>query len=567
MPKRMAETVMQAFEAYQAMFTAITRRARARFEQQDWRGTQEDAVARLELYSVYTQRAINALRQFVDISPADHNTWLEAKRCFTTLATRRDDYNLAETFYNSVVRHLFAATDVDPTIVYIANEVAPPPLDPARPVYRTYRRRTTTTNLIADILRDNLFAVPYQDLEHAAELAGQEIDRELRARYGGASFELLDLARPVFYRNKGAYLIGRIRIGDKLAPLVVSLLNEGLGVMVDTTLVGENEASIVFSFTRSYFQVEAERPHELAAFLLSIMPQKRLSELYTSIGYNRHGKTELYRRLMWLFAHTDEQFELARGEAGLVMTVFTMPSLAVVFKIIKDRFGFPKTTSRSHVIDRYNLVFRHDRAGRLADAQEFEFLRIHQERFAPALLEHLLKVARKTVFLEGEMVVIKHCYTERKMTPLNLYVREEPRERAEAAVLDFGQAIKDLAATNIFPGDVLLKNFGVTRHGRVVFYDYDELCLLTDCNFRELPASQSYDEELSAEPWYYVAEHDVFPEEFRRFLGLPPELRKVFEQRHSDIYDPAFWRNMQERHLRGELVDIYPYPGHRRLRG
>jgi isocitrate dehydrogenase kinase/phosphatase len=567
LPRRLAATIADAFAAYHAEFKAITQRAKRRFEAQDWPGTQRDAIERLEIYGVHIARTVATLQVLVREGHGDQEDWVETKGAFTALAAARNDYNLAETFYNSVVRRFFAADDVDQQIVYIANEVPPPALDPARPVYRSYRREAGTAALIAAILRDNPFAVPYRSLEQDAELAGEAIDAELQARYGTSAFDLVDMAQPVFYRNKGAYLIGRIRIGDKLAPLALSLLNEGQGIVLDAALCGENETSIVFSFTRSYFQVDAARPHELAAFLLSIMPHKRLSELYTSIGYNKHGKTELYRRLMWLFAHTDEQFEAARGEPGLVMTVFTMPSLAVVFKIIKDSFGFPKTASRAHVIDRYNLVFRHDRAGRLADAQEFEYLRIHRERFRPELLDHLLKVAKRTVALEGDTVVIRHCYTERKMTPLNLYVKEARPAQVEAAVIDFGQAIKDLAATNIFPGDVLLKNFGVTRHGRVVFYDYDELCLLTDLNFRAMPEARSYDDELAAEPWFSVAENDIFPEEFRRFLGLAPALREIFSAHHDDLFAPEFWRAMQARHQRGEVVDIYPYPEHRRLRG
>src|SRR6185503_2509662 len=111
-------------------------------------------------------------------------------------------------------------------------------------------------------------------------------------------------------------------------------------------------------------------------------------------------------------------------------------------------------------------------------------------------------------------------YTERRMTPLNLYLREVDSRHAQDAIVDYGEAIKDLARTNIFPGDMLLKNFGVTRHRRVIFYDYDELCLLTTCHFRDLPAARDDLEETGAEPWYYVGPHDIFPEEFLTFLGL-----------------------------------------------
>lgn len=302
-------------------------------------------------------------------------------------------------------------------------------------------------------------------------------------------------------------------------------------------------------------------------FLRSIMPLKPVAELYTSLGYNKHGKTELYRDLLRHIAQSDDLFEVARGERGMVMAVFTLPSFDVVFKIIKDRFSEPKTTTRQDVLNRYQLVFRHDRAGRLIDAQEFEHLKFDRARFAPELLEELLHVAAQSVTVEDENVIIKHLYTERRTIPLNLYLKEAPEAARRAALIDYGYTIKDLAAANIFPGDILLKNFGVTRHGRVVFYDYDELCLVTDCQFREMPDARDDDDEFSAEPWFFVGESDVFPAEFRTFLGLPQPLRQIFTERHAELFGVEFWQQLQRRHRAGEVIDIFPYRVSRRLPG
>ncbi len=330
--------------------------------------------------------------------------------------------------------------------------------------------------------------------------------------------------------------------------------------------MNENDVSIVFSFTRSYFSVEVENPHEVIEFLKSIMPLKRTAELYISIGYNKHGKTELYRDLLRHLRDSHDQFEIAPGDKGMVMMVFDLPQFDVVFKIIKDTFAYPKTTTRQEVMDKYALVFKHDRAGRLVDAQEFEHLQFDRARFRDDLLTELLNSCANSVTVEGDRIAIKHLYTERKMTPLNLYLRQVDDEAARAAVIDYGQSVKDLAATNIFPGDMLLKNFGVTRHGRVVFYDYDELGLLTDYNFRELPQSSDYDEETSAEPWFYVGEYDIFPEEFIKFFGLQPNVKGVFLETHGDLLDVDFWTTMQARIRAGEIVDVFPYPQSRRLR-
>ncbi len=250
----------------------------------------------------------------------------------------------------------------------------------------------------------------------------------------------------------------------------------------------------------------------------------------------------------------------------MVMAVFTMPSYDVVFKIIKDKFGDPKTTTRREVMERYQLVFKHDRVGRLIDAQEFEHLQFERARFSKDLLEDLLKVASATVKLDGQYVDIQHLYIERRVTPLNLYLSAADTSQAEEAALDYGEAIKDLASANIFPGDILLKNFGVTRHGRVVFYDYDELCLLTDCRFRRIPQARSHADEYAAEPWFYVDKYDVFPEEFRTFLGLRNHLRATFIDAHSELFEVDYWSTMQKGLRDGKVFDVFPYKPHRRLK-
>ncbi len=342
-------------------------------------------------------------------------------------------------------------------------------------------------------------------------------------------------------------------------PLTLALQHTAGGIDVDAVLLSADEVSIIFSFTRSYFHVEVHRPRDLVMFLKSIMPRKPIAELYIAIGYNKHGKTELYRDLIRHIETSTDKFEIAPGDRGMVMSVFTLPSFDVVFKVIRDRFAYPKTSSRRDVMDRYQLVFKHDRAGRLADVQEFEHLAFARERFSADLLAELAGEAAETVAIGTRMVEIKHVYVERRMTPLNLYIREAKLGDACNAIVDYGQAVRDLAATNIFPGDMLLKNFGVTRHGRVVFYDYDELCLVTDCNFRELPVASDEADEFGGEPWFYVGPSDIFPEEFINFMGLGGELRETFLKAHGEILTAQYWHGIQARHRAGELLDIIPY--------
>jgi len=349
-------------------------------------------------------------------------------------------------------------------------------------------------------------------------------------------------------------------------PLLLALRNPAGRILLDAALLTEDEFSVIFSFAHTYFFVDLEHVKEMVDFLASLLPRKPISDLWSALGFNRHGKTELYRSLLHNLANSRERFETAVGQRGLVMVVFALPGFDVVFKVIRDRFPPPKTVTHEEVREKYRLVFRHDRAGRLVDAQEFEHLEFPLERFAPDLLAELRTSASEAVDVRQGTVVLRHLYTERRLVPLDVFLHDAPPIEARAAVEDYGQVLRDLAATNIFPGDMLLKNFGVSRHGRVIFYDYDELCLLTDCRFRDLPKAETTEEEVASEPWYFVGEHDIFPEEFRAFLGLRGELLEHFLAAHRELLEPAFWRRMQEIHRRGAVPDIFPYPASRRLR-
>jgi isocitrate dehydrogenase kinase/phosphatase len=242
---------------------------------------------------------------------------------------------------------------------------------------------------------------------------------------------------------------------------------------------------------------------------------------------------------------------------------FTLLSFDVVFKIIRDRFPYPKTILQEEVKAKYQLVFKHDRAGRLVDAQEFKQLRFPKALFAPLLLDELMSETAKSVHVDGADLIFDHLYIERRMTPLNLFLRAATAEAAEKAVLDYGQCIRDLAYTNIFAGDLLLKNFGVTRHGRVIFYDYDELCQVTDCHFRDMPEATNPEDEMRGEAWFYVAENDIFPETFINFLAFDDSQRAAFMRVHGEILTAEFWRHVQQRLNEGDMLEVLPYHPHR----
>lgn len=559
-----AQIVHEAFDAYHTQFRALAQATADHFARCRWSEVHRISVDRLELYNVSVQSAVAQLRQVLGTWIEDRDHWPSIKRAYARIIAGRADEEIAETFYNSVTRRIFHTVGVDPAIEFVWFD--PPLLHQGYhgQIIRTHPYRSDLTALVIQLLEEVPICAPYADLPRDAAWVAQSIQEHLHRVWHAHRFEAIEILRPVLYRGKAAYVVGRIVRGVRLLPIAIALLHKPDGVVVDATLLTERELSILFSFAHTYFHVDTDRPSYVVGFLHTIMPLKPLAELYIALGYHKHGKTVLYRDLHRHLSQTTDRFVIAPGTKGMVMAVFTLPSYEIVFKVIKDRFPFPKLATRRQVMERYKLVFHHDRVGRLMDTQEFEHLTLARERFDPALLKELQAVAPRTTLVREHDVVLIHVYTQRRVHPLNLYIKEVSPEKARTAIIDYGNAIKELAMANIFPGDLLIKNFGVTRNGRVVFYDYDELCLLEEINFRRMPKTHHYDDELVAEPWFSVGPNDVFPEEFRNLLGLPSDLRDVLEEVHGDLFTPEFWWSMQERIRAGEVLDFYPYAPERR---
>lgn len=557
-----ARTIGDLYFAFRDRFDAITALAPGRFIARQWHEAQRDATERLALYKMHVDQAVGAVRARAG-DPISAEAWRDAKATYARMISGRRDAEIAATFFNSVTRRVFSTVGVDADTEFTDRD-APVPIDTRGAGVRACVVEAVDARAAEWILR----AGPYPDGGGPSETQASAVAATIAAALneaGGAGPVRLEMLEAVFYRNKGAYLVGKASGGGRMVPVVIAMLNDARGVHVDAVLATSDEASIVFGFSWSYFRVATRCPRATVDFLAAVMPLKRLDELYTAIGFNKHGKTELYRGLRAHLSRGDTRFEPPEGEEGLVMTVLALPSYNLVIKLIKDRFGQPKTTTRRAVMAKYHLVFVRDRAGRLADAQEFEHLELPRRCLPEPVLAHLVDTAAGSVRLERDRVVLTHCYTERYVTPLNVHLRRADPDAARAAILDYGTAIKDLAGANIFTGDMLLKNFGVSRHGRVIFYDYDELTLLSDCTFRRMPPPRDDADEMSAEPWFGIGEHDVFPEEFGPFMTPGGALRGPFLEAHADLLTVGFWVGMQQRIARGELPDVFPYGTERRI--
>lgn len=554
--------VASAFAGYNAEFRAVTRRAQPRFEARDWLGAQQDATERIDLYDSWVNRTVDALRADLGDAAADRAFWRTLRDRFAQRSAGLPDAAFARTFFSSVSRRLFGTVGVDPDIEFAAVDLDPLEGAGGNPEIRRYDNRGDVALLIEDLLDDLPLRCPWIDFDRSVRHIAQEVAQHLRAAGLDADAEVrsLEILRPVFFQSTRAYVVGRLDVAGGYAwPLLIALQHTERGLLVDAVMLDEDDVSVVFGFTRSYFHADLERVTEAVVFLRRLLPRKPLSELFTVLGRARQGKTERYRELVRHLAASDDLFAHAPGERGLVMICFTLPSLDVVFKLIRDRFPPVKNILRQDVLDKYQFVFRHDRAGRLVDAQEFKRVRLPRARFAPALLEELAVEAAESVHEDGDDIVFDHMYIERRMTPLNLLLRQTDEAAALRAVLDYGQAIRDLALSNVFAGDLLLKNFGVTRHGRVIFYDYDELCRVTDCRFRDVPQASNDEDEMRGETWFYVADNDVFPETFLNFLAFTDAQREAFVRTHGDLLTADFWRGLQQRHRAGELLEVLPY--------
>jgi isocitrate dehydrogenase kinase/phosphatase len=558
-----ADTIRLGFGDFLQRFGDITRQAPSRFAARDWRGLLDDATARLDVYNACVDEAVQSIRERLGDHLEERGVWADAKVAFVDRVDDEPARELAETFFNSVTRRIFHTEGIDPSIEFVGAD-APKPL-PVPPAIERTGGEDGCEAAFEQLLLRHSGDLPWVNLARDVTLAAAELRRRLERRGLPPQIVAIETLAESLYRGQGAYVVGRVVMSGAELPVAIVLHHTSRGLMVGALLADVDDLSVLFSYTRSSFLTTTRSPSGLVAYLQQLMPRKRAAELYTTIGFHKHGKTELYRDFMEHVVRTSDRFEYARGIKGMVMIVFTMPGYDVVFKVIRDRFPYPKQTTRRHVMGRYRLVFRHDRAGRMIEAYEFEHLRFSRDRFTAELLDELAAEATRSVSIDGDAVTLHHVYVERRVVPLDIYLREANPIKAQAAIVDYGRAIKNLAATNIFPGDMLLKNFGVTRSGRVVFYDYDEITNLTTCNFRELPDSDRPDDEMSADPWFGVGDSDVFPEEFTRFLGIRGELREVFDYYHSDLFGVRFWRRAQDRVRTGEVIEIFPYRRGRRL--
>ncbi|QJP72905.1 bifunctional isocitrate dehydrogenase kinase/phosphatase [Burkholderia glumae] len=566
-----ARTMLDGFDRHYRVFRDAAVEAKARFEAADWHGLQRLARERITSYDERVRECVEQLQDEYDAERIDDEVWQQIKLHYIGLLTTHLQPECAETFFNSVCCKILHRSYFNNDFIFVRPAISTDYLEnaapAARPTYRAYYpAQDGLAATLERIVTNFQLAPPFEDLRRDTACLMQAIDDEFGPFSEAFNFQIHVLSSP-FFRNQAAYLVGRIVNGERVLPFAVPVRHVGGGKLaLDTVLLRREQLQVLFGFAHSYFLVDMDVPSAYVAFLGSIMPGKPKAEIYTALGLQKQGKNLFYRDLLHHLSHSSDRFVISPGIKGLVMLVFTLPSFPYVFKAIKDRFPPPKDTTREQIMEKYQLVKRHDRLGRMADTLEYSSVALPLARLDEALLRELEKEAPSLLEYDGDSVVIRHLYIERRMTPLNLYLQHGSDAEVEHGVQEYGDAIKELIQANIFPGDMLYKNFGVTRHGRVVFYDYDEIEYLTDCQVRRVPPPRHEDDELASEPWYSVGPRDIFPETYGPFLLGDPRVRKAFLARHPDFFDPALWQDSQDRLRRGELPEFFPYAASLRFR-
>ena len=564
---QIALALIQGFNKHYTLFRATSKEAKTRFEQANWIGVHKAVKKRIRFYDDRVDECVERLRNGFDAQHIDDTTWQQVKLLYIGLLLNHKQPELAETFFNSVTTKILHRDYFRNDFMFIRPTLSTENIEADfAPIYRSYyAREDGLRGTICAIVRDFAWQRPFADLERDTNHVYHAVRCRLKgmpAREFNFQIQVLGSA---FYRNKAAYIIGKAINGAAEYPFAIPVLHDDEGKLyLDAILLDAWRIGLLFSLSRAYFMVDTEVPSGYVQFVSSILPNKPRSELYIMLGLGKQGKTMFFRDLLYHLRHSEDKFIMAPGIRGLVMLVFTLPSYPYVFKIIKDVFGSSKEMDRATVKRKFMMVKQVDRVGRMADTLEFSNAAFPLARFNDEVMAELRALAPSCFEIDGDTLVIKHIYIERRMEPLNIHLERMERtdniEGLEHAIKEYGSAIRELAQANIFPGDMLWKNFGVTRYGRVVFYDYDEIEYMTDCNFRKIPPAPDFEAEMSGEIWYPVARNDVFPEEFGTFLLASPTLRKIFHKHHKDLLSPNFWQGAQQKIRDGHVEDFFPYP-------
>ena len=564
-----AKWILQEFDAYYSESRHIPALAQQAFENRDPGQSLELSRRRLSIYSeVIEALGPKLLQSFPDLNK-NEKLWKKVEKIYLPLIKGRYESDLASAFVNSARRMVCQGEWLFVDYGFI--QPAKKPADFSKDIRRDYPGGAkVSAETVWDILKIPGFKIFYQDIQEDAHLIADKVNRDLKL--GGRKADAVKSIQMInagFFRNRGAYLVGRIQLkDDSFKPFIIALLNDKDGIYADAVLTSRAHAHNIFSSTLANFHVTNARYHELAAFLHTIMPRRSLGLHYSTIGFNHVGKVAVMNEIKDQIFENMEKFEPAVGHPGTVAIAFSSPSSTYTLKVLRDKptaqYKWGKFEGTQSVFNKYNRVHEINRTGSMLDNLIYYNLRFDDDWFDKPLLEELLSQASETVIRHGNTIIFKHLITQAKMIPIPTYIKSATRAKARMAIANLGHCIKNNAAANVFNKDLDARNYGIGDYMKVYLFDYDALEPFTTIKIRT--NQDRFDGEEDVPDWFFEEGEVFLPEEIEVGLRIEDrELSKYFRDVHGDLLTVEYWEGIQQTLKDGYVPATSAYPEDCRL--
>lgn len=559
----------EEYSLFYKEFLMIIDLAKVAFEKRDFASSVHVSSRRLSLYSASIVNVSRRLQRAYPEIQGDTECWQGIEAHYLRLI--KDEYaeDIGKAYLHSLRRKIYQ--DEWHAADYSFSEMTSRDEAIFSEVLRSYELESELTEeIIESILNIPQFIRSYGDMPQERQRVLQRIVENLaRSRHRADRLVRVEMINAGFYRNRGAYLVGRMIFDSgNFVPLIIALLNDESGLFVDAVLTSETYAHNIFSSALANFHVTSSYYHQVSALLKSIMPRRPLGLHYSTIGYNHLGKVAVMSDLESEIRDSDVGLETAVGSPGTVAMGFAAKNSAYSLKVIRDKptksYKWGEFGGVESVIRKYTRVHEINRTGSMLDSIIYYKIRLDRRWFSADLLEELLTEASETVSLVDDDVVFKYLIVQIKLTPLPVYLETATEKQAETAIANLGYCIKNNAAANIFNRDLDARNYGIGSYSKVYLFDYDALEDLTEVKIRTNLDREDGEEDI---PDWYFEEGVVFlPEELISGLCIPQRrLSDMFARRHHNLLTTQYWTEIQQDLLNGTVPSVSVYPDYERL--
>ena len=558
----LAQWALWEFDLFYSSFKTITESAKTAFETREYQASLTISRKRLSLYSDSMFKLGEKLADAFSPISRDQALWEVIEEKYRQLVRNRYEGDLALAYIHSVRRSLFLG-EWSP-VAYSFDTPSKANTNFSNFLFETFQTELITTDLLINILRVPGFKVQYRELKVDAMLAAQRVKVDLDDRFSTYKIHKIEVIKGEFYRNRGAYIVGRIVLDNQSkVPLVIALLNDEKGIYVDAILTSESATFNIFSTTRANFHVNNDYYHELSEFLHSIIPKRSLGLAYSTIGFNHFGKVAVMEELKEELLSTDGKLDFAIGFKGTVAIGFQSPQSGYNLKVIRntptEQYKWGVFEGVPSVLEKYGRVHVINRTGSMLDNIIFYRVKLQKAWFTNALLQELLNDASECVTLQGESLFFRHLIVQSKLIPLPVYLENSSQAESEAAIINLGHCIKNNMAANIFNKDLDARNYGVGKFGGVYLFDYDALEQFTEVKIRT--NQNQFEGEEDIPEWFFEDGVIFLPEEIESGLRIPNRsLRQLFREVHGDLLQVDYYERIQNELRVGKVPSARVYP-------